>query len=174
MSGPVHLVTRFAGSLVPVGPRRESTEWAESFLLPFEAELWRSQRAADRRHTVAVARRVQAALGAEATRPVMAAALLHDIGKLDSHLGTYLRVMATLSGIAVSHDPDVIKAWTKATGVTRRIGLYLQHPKLGGDMLELGGSDPLTVAWTREHHRPPDEWTIAPEIARALHEADDD
>ncbi len=71
-------------------------------------------------------------------------------------------------------DPAVIKAWTKATGTTRRIGLYLQHPKLGGDMLELGGSDPLTVAWTREHHLPEDEWTIPLDLARALHDADDD
>ena len=174
MSGPVHLVTRFAGSLVPAGPRRGSVEWAESFLLPHEVELWRRQRAADRRHTVAVARRVEDALGSDATRPVMAAALLHDIGKIDSRLGTYLRVMATLSGIAVSHDPEVIKAWTKATGITRRIGLYLQHPKLGGDMLELGGSDPLTVAWTREHHLPEEQWTIPLDLARALHDADDD
>ena len=36
------------------------------------------------------------------------------------------------------------------------------------------GSDPLTVAWAREHHLPPEAWTIDPEIAEALHEADDD
>ena len=83
-------------------------------------------------------------------------------------------VFATLSGIAVSHDPETIKAWTKATGLTRRVGLYLQHPKLGGDMLALAGSDELTVAWTREHHLGADEWTIDPELAEALHDADDD
>ena len=174
MPSPTHLVTRFAGSLVPLPPRRASAEWAEGFLLPHEVELWRRQRAADRRHSIAVARRVQAALGERATREVVAAALLHDVGKLDAGFGTYRRVIATLSGIAVGHDPEVIKAWTKTTGITRRVGLYLQHPRLGGDMLELGGSDPLTVAWTRQHHLPPDEWTVPPDLARALHEADDD
>ena len=38
----------------------------------------------------------------------------------------------------------------------------------------MAGSDPLTVAWAREHHLPADEWTIDPELAQALHDADDD
>ena len=32
-------------------------------------------------------------------------------------------------------------------------------------MLELGGSDPLTVAWAREHHLPEDQWTIPLDLA---------
>jgi hypothetical protein len=27
-------------------------------------------------------------------------------------------------------------------------------------MLAFAGSDPLTVAWAREHHRPAEDWTI--------------
>ena len=53
---------------------------------------------ADRRHAAGVARRVEVALGDEATRPVLAAALLHDVGKTESGLGTYGRVIATISG----------------------------------------------------------------------------
>ena len=40
--------------------------------------------------------------------------------------------------------------------------------------LELAGSDPLTTAWAREHHRPAADWTVAPDIAAALKAADDD
>jgi hypothetical protein len=174
VSKAVHLVKRFVGSLWPVGPSRAGTEWAEAQLLPAEAELWRRQRKADRRHTIAVGRRVEAALGARAERPVLAAALLHDIGKLDAGFGLYGRTVATLSGMAVRHDPQVIKDWTKTVGMTRRVGLYLQHPRLGGEMLELAGSDPLTVAWAREHHLPAEEWTIPADLAHALHDADDD
>ena len=29
--------------------------------------------------------------------------------------------------------------------------MYLLHPDLGGDLLGMAGSDPLTEAWTREH-----------------------
>jgi predicted Zn-dependent protease len=123
---------------------------------------------------VAVARRTAAILGHRADRAVLAAALLHDVGKLDARLGVYGRVVATVSGAVVGHDPDVVRAWTRSRGFTRRVGLYLQHPKLGGDMLALAGSDPLTVAWTREHHLPPDDWSVPVEIGLALKAADDD
>lgn len=174
MAGPGHLVKRFFGMLVPVGPRRGHEEWARAQLLPSEQELWLLMSRADRRHAAAVARRVQTALAERATRPVLAAALLHDVGKTDAHLGVYGRVVATLSCKAVHRDPDVIKAWTRTRGFTRRVGLYLQHPKLGGDMLGLAGSDPLTEAWAREHHLPPDEWTVPDDIGMALKDADDD
>jgi hypothetical protein len=143
-------------------------------LLPDEVELWKRMSRSDRRHAVGVARRVEAALGPDATRPVLAAALLHDVGKLDANLGVYGRVIATVSGAVVRHDPDVIRDWTRTRGFTRRVGLYLQHPRLGGDMLALAGSDDLTVTWTRQHHLPPEEWTLPPELANALKEADDD
>jgi hypothetical protein len=171
---PVHLVKRFFGSLVPRGPSAADAAWAESMLLPEEVELWRSMRRADRRHAAGVARRVQQQLGDEATRPVIAAALLHDVGKLDADLGVYGRVIATLSGAVVRHDEETIRDWTRTRGFTRRVGLYLQHPRLGGDMLALAGSDPLTVAWTREHHLPESEWTVPLELGQVLKDADDD
>ena len=156
MARPVHLVTRFFGSLRPGGPRAVDREWAEAQLLPDELELWRRMSGPDRRHSAGVARRVQRALGDEATRPVLAAALLHDVGKLDAHLRTYGRVVATLAGGVVGHDEATIRHWTLTTGFTRRVGLYLLHPELGADLLGVAGSDPLTVAWAREHHLPPD------------------
>lgn len=160
--------------LNPRGPGADDADWATSQMLPDELELWNQMSRADRRHAVGVARRVEAALGPDATRPVLAAALLHDVGKLDANLGVYGRVIATISGAVVRHDPDVIRDWTRTRGFTRRVGLYLQHPRLGGDMLALAGSDDLTVTWTRQHHLPPEEWTLPPELANALKEADDD
>ena len=59
---------------------------------------------------------------------MLAAALLHDVGKLDAHLRTYGRVVATLAGGVVGHDQTVIRQWTLTTGFTRRVGLYLIHP----------------------------------------------
>ncbi len=169
-----HLTRRFFGSLRPGGPRRADQEWVDTQLLEAEAELWRQMSGPDRRHAVVVARRVEIRLGHEATREVMAAALLHDVGKTQAGLGTYGRVIATLSGAAVGRDPETIKNWTRTRGFTRRVGLYLQHPKLGGDLLGMAGSDPLTEAWARQHHSGPDDWTLPPDIAQALHEADDD
>jgi hypothetical protein len=174
MAGLAHLSRRFFGSLRPGGPSGADAEWAEAQLLDPEVALWRSMSRADRRHACGVAQRVEVALGHEATRPVLAAALLHDVGKTESGLGTYGRVIATVSGAVVRRDPETIKAWTRTRGFTRKVGLYLQHPKLGGDLLGMAGSDPLTEAWAREHHLPEDRWSIPVGIGRALRDADDD
>ena len=174
MAGLAHLSRRFFGSLRPGGPGAGDAEWAESQLLDTEVALWRAMSGPDRRHAAGVARRVELALGGEATRPVLAAALLHDVGKTESGLGTYGRVIATISGGMVHRDPDTIKAWTRTRGFTRRVGLYLQHPKVGGDLLGMAGSDPLTEAWARQHHLPDDQWTVPPAIGAALRAADDD
>jgi len=168
----VHLVKRFFGSLWPMGPLKKNQVWAAELLLPEQRKLWFRMSRADRRHAVGVARRVERALGHEATPPVLAAALLHDVGKLDSGLGTYGRVIATVAGAVGGRD--MATQWTKASGFTRRVGLYLRHAELGGDLLDMAGSDPLTSAWARQHHLPEDEWTVPPAIARALKDADDD
>ena len=167
-----HLVRRFVGSLRPGGPKRTDEAWVETILLPGELELWRRMSGADRRHAAGVGRRVERALGAEATAPVLAAALLHDVGKISAGLGTYGRVVATLAGAAAGRDSAA--AWSRRSGFTRRVGLYLRHPELGADLLALAGSDPLTVTWAREHHLPPDRWTLPGPVADALKAADDD
>jgi hypothetical protein len=56
----------------------------------------------------------------------------------------------------------------------RRIGLYLRHDSVGADLLSHAGSDPLTVAWAGEHHRPPERWTVDARVGAALKLADDD
>ena len=150
--------------------------------------------AADRRHSVVVALRAEAILAGRGTgarpgaggaagvagidrvepvaRPVLAAALLHDVGKLASGLGTYNRVVATLCGAATKGEMALL--WSETSGYVRRVGLYLRHAPLGADMLAMAGSDPLTVAWAREHHLPPEQWTIELSVATALRAADDD
>jgi len=167
-----HLVGRFVGSLRPGGPGRGAEAWVAERLSPAEHDLWRRMSGPDRRHAYAVARRVERSLGHEATRPVLAAALLHDVGKTDAGLRTYGRVVATLSGAVAGRE--LAEVWRTKRGFTRKVGLYLLHPDLGGDQLALAGADPLTVAWAREHHLPEEQWSVPVEIGRALKEADDD
>jgi hypothetical protein len=174
MARATHLVSRFFGSLWPGGPGRESSDWAEAQLLEGEVEVWRRMSGPDRRHAVGVAHRVDRALGDEVTRPVLAAALLHDAGKCEAGVGTYGRVIATVSGAAIGRDPGIIQDWTRTRGFTRNVGLYLKHPELGGDLLAMAGSDPLTEAWAREHHLSEGDWTIPVEVGRVLKAADDD
>lgn len=172
MGKAAHLTRRFFGSLRPGGPSPADRAWVAEQLSPDELALWSRMTGPDRRHSVVVAHRVDEALGERATRPVMAAALLHDVGKIEAGLGTYGRVIATLSAAAAG--ADAAHDWVKTKGFTRRVGLYLLHPKLGGDHLGMIGSDPLTEAWAREHHSPEDQWTIDVEIGRVLKDCDDD
>ena len=125
-------------------------------LLPGELDVWERLSKPDQRHAVGVARRVAET---HTDRPVLAAALLHDSGKVVSGLGTFGRVAATLLGRR------------RAKG---RFDLYLRHDVLGAEILERAGSDPLTVAWAGEHHLPPERWTVPMDIGAALKAADDD
>ncbi len=172
MGSVVHLAKRFFGSLWPLGPSAETRSWVQRQLLVSEYALWSESSKADRRHSAGVAREVVTLLGDDAPREVIAAALLHDIGKNVSGLGTYTRVAATLSAAVAGRE--TAELWVKGTGVTRRIGLYLKHPELGGDLLAMAGSDPLTVAWAREHHLPSERWTVEQRYAEALDAADND
>jgi hypothetical protein len=170
-----HLVRRFAGSLWPGGPSRPEEAWAQAQLRPAELALWRAMSGPDRRHACAVARRVRTRLGdppqGRASREVLAAALLHDVGKLEAGLGTAGRVVATLAELVA---PRRVEAFAGRDGFAGRIGRYLAHDRLGADLLERAGSDPLVVAWARGHHRPRAASGVPAEIGDALKAADDD
>ena len=142
-------------------------------LSPAEIDLWRQMTGPDRRHAVVVARRVVAELGpAGATAPVRAAALLHDVSKVESGLGTLGRVPATALGMISGHRRA--GHWASGRGPLGRVGRYLDHSRIGAELLEQAGSDPLTVAWAAEHHLPAGRWSLPARVAAARKAADDD
>jgi hypothetical protein len=155
----LHLARRFFGSLPRGGPPASDEAWVRDQLLPGEVELWARMSDPDRRHAVGVARDLVARLDGDAARPVVAAALLHDVGKIVSGLGTFARVAATLVPPA------------RARG---RIADYRRHPEHGARLLGDAGSDSFTITWTAEHHLPPDRWSLPAHLTAALKAADDD
>lgn len=126
-----HLTKRFFGSWSnrPVTPG--DLAWVASVLSEAELALWRRHVVEDQRHTVRVARRFVARRPA-ATRPEVAGALLHDIGKVDVGLSVFGRVVARLVG--------------PRTGALRA---YLDHENIGAERLEAIGSHPDTVTLAR-------------------------
>jgi hypothetical protein len=134
-----HLARRLATSLSRREPAVVDAAWAESYLLGAEVQLWRRLDAQDRRHAITVARRFEA-IGRTAamawSREEMAGALLHDVGKLDSHLGTVARVVATLVGPR-----------------TERFRSYHDHEQIGADLLAHAGSSPITADLVSGHGR---------------------
>ncbi|MEO8264445.1 MAG: hypothetical protein ABI706_02940 [Ilumatobacteraceae bacterium] len=101
--------------------------------------------AADRRHSITVARRFESR-GGPWSRDEMAGALLHDVGKLDSSLSTLGRVVATIAG-----------PWTD------RFRRYHDHERRGADLLVDAGSSEITIELVLGRGR----------AASALRDADD-
>ncbi len=125
----------------------------------------------DQRHSIEVARDVAAALS-DASRPVMAAALLHDVGKVQSDLRTPARVAATMLW-TVAGD-EVADRWLSASGRRRRLAEYRRHPEIGEQLLLDAGADVLTAGWAADHHKPAERWRIDPSLGDVLKRCDDD
>src|SRR5690348_13094971 len=104
--------------------------------------------AADRRESVRVARQVQAELGDDPR--LLAAALLHDVGKTDARLGPVGRALATVAGGIAGRD--IAPAWQQRGGVARRFALYLRHDEVGAGILRMADARPEAVAWAAAHH----------------------
>jgi hypothetical protein len=170
-----HLAERFFAALSPAGPPPDDEAWARAQLVPGEQDLWGRMSGPDRRHAVGVARAALALLddgGEPPGRPVVAGALLHDVGKVESGLGTFARVGVTLAAIAVGRAR--LAAAPAGSRVRWRVALYLTHDRVGGELLRRAGSDPLTVAWAEEHHLDPSRWSVDRRTGDALKAADGD
>ena len=97
MKNQRHLVRRFFTSLSNRPPASNDIAWVNEQLLTSEFELWCRMKPHDQRHSIEVACRF-IELHPTYSRDQIAAALLHDIGKVESELGVMGRVVATIVG----------------------------------------------------------------------------
>lgn len=156
-----HLARRFVHGFEVSPPGAEDEAWVASRLAPAELALWRAQAPTDRRHSLAVARLVADRSGSETPTWVVAAALLHDVGKADAPLGPCGRALATVLELA---------------GIRRApgsVGRYLTYQGQGAEMLRAVGADERVAAWARDHHRAERSWDVPLHWGRVLRTADD-
>lgn len=132
-----------------------------------EAELFDVMDGRDQVHSIVVARRVAESSG---DQRVIAAALLHDVGKSVAGYGVIGRVMATMLGVL--GGARLASRWNEVPGWRGRMASSLAYPEIGRRLLVEAGSDPLVSTWAAEHHWSPDRWTLPAEIARPLAAAD--
>lgn len=171
-----HLAIRFFGALSPAGPSPADAAWAAARLSADEQRLFSRMSGPDKRHAVGVARQALLLAGEdglgeeELPAGFVAAALLHDVGKIESRLGTFGRVFATLLAIGLGRSR--LQAWKGRIG--QEVSKYLAHDRIGAELLETAGSTELTVNWARDHHLPPARWRLDSKLAGYLKEADGD
>lgn len=126
----VHLARRWWGTVRARPLDEVDLAWVRDVLSPSEGELWQSMDWRDRTHSYIVARRFESLIGpgAERRRAALAAALLHDVGKVQSHLSTIERVAATV-----------------LRGGSERFRAYLNHEAIGVELCRQAGSEPETL-----------------------------
>ena len=126
MTSAVHLAKRFFGALgrAPIG--ESQIELVQTTLLDSEFALWSVMMPMDKKHSIKVMSRFMQ-IYPQATATQVRASLLHDVGKLESNLSVFARVLATIVGERGS-----------------RFAKYHAHEKIGAQMLRQAGSDEET------------------------------
>jgi hypothetical protein len=167
-----HYVRRFFTSLSRRPPRPEDEAWAESLVTPAAYALFARLSNTDRRHLVQSARLVAAELPAEADRVWVQAALLHDVGKFDAHLGVFGRVAATVAAAAVGDERA--RDWAGRPGWQGRLGTYQCHDDIGAAEIRAAGGPEDASVWSELHHHRDQfaDAAIPPAILRVLDAAD--
>lgn len=146
-----HLVLRFVTSLCALPPGAADEAWVADRLGDGEFALWAAQARYDRRHTLRVARRVDRLLaGRDDRHDWVAAALLHDVGKIQADLGLVGRSVATAVGGVVGKR--VMAGWHDESGVRGRFGRYAAHGEIGGAMVRAAGGRESSARWAEVHH----------------------
>jgi HD domain len=161
-----HLTRRFFTSLRARRLDDADIAFVRLHLTPPERPVWETLGPADRAESVAVARRTAQAIGIDVESRWLAAALLHDVGKVDAGLGTFGRAWATAVAGLLSHG--------RARRMPNRIGRYIGHDDCGESVLTAAGARPEVAAWAGAHHRPERYRAtgIPLEVCRALAAAD--
>ena len=122
----LHLAKRAVTSFRNHAVETSGMSLVQSILLPDEFLQWARMQNRDQRHSLEVLHRFDALLPS-ASRDERAAALLHDVGKSESSLGWWGRIVATILG-----------------GRTSAFRTYLNHEEIGLQLLS-GISTPRTL-----------------------------
>jgi hypothetical protein len=167
----LHLAERFVRALSPSAPRPEDEAWVASILRGDELLLYRRLPNHDRRHVIRGTRWLEERLGADATPDVLAASLLHDVGKYEAGLGPVGRAFATVV-IGVGGRERLVRSaprWAPLAAVAA----YARHGERGAEELQAAGAPDLAVRWAAEHHHPERFAEVGPPELVALLDAAD-
>lgn len=143
---------------------------AQEQLSPALFALYRQMRRSERQHSLRVLRDLRAA--GHAHPDLLAAALLHDVGKTRVRFSLPEKVLVVL---VKALAPRLYQRWGSSTsgGWQQPFAVSVQHPAWGAEMSARAGASPLTVELIRRHadpcpvepHAPVDHLLIALQAA---------
>lgn len=164
-----HLARRWRSTVRRRQPLASDLAWVRTRLSEPELALWQQLTPTDQTHTIEVARLV--GRNGEPGNLACAAALLHDIGKIETSSSATVRVGAALLQPFVS--VTTARRWAQAGGWRAGLGRLLDYPSRGAALLAAADSDPVVVAWAAEHHLSPEHWSVQRSLGMALQRSDD-
>ncbi len=151
--GAVYRVSQFLRALSARLTPAER-QWAASLLPPAAVKLFEALPHQDQRHGMDIALALRDAGVAEPA--VLAAALLHDAGKIHGALTLFHRTAVVL--LQAGH-PSLLHALgdEERQDWRRPFWVHLHHAELGAQLAQEAGCEELTVWLIRHHHQPAQE-----------------
>lgn len=133
---------------LPGGWRRVPDEALSPYLSPALITLFRRMQPSEQAHSFSVLERLRAA--GQADPDLLAAALLHDTGKMLLPLSVWDRALAVLGWRFL---PRLSQRWaeTDGKGLHRPFVVATRHPEWGARLVAAAGASPRTVELVRRH-----------------------
>ena len=171
-SSAVYRIHQGLTALWPFAPAPDDALLAR-WLNPAERRLFRVMTRHDQRHSAHLARRLLD--GGATDRDLIAAALLHDVGKAGSATAPgRVRLTDRVARVLLRRwAPDTLARFNRSPRSRPLRGLYLaeHHAAVGAEVAGAAGASPRTV-WLIAHHDDRAAAARDPEL-RGLHLADD-
>jgi len=129
--------------------QEEVARWLPLSALP----LFQSMSRADQRHALRVCQGLQARGCAD--EEMLAAALLHDVGKAGGRVPFWTRPVIVLGKRCAPRLLSRLAAYPRPerAGWRRALGYAWWHAEIGADMAEAAGLSKLAVLYIRTHHQ---------------------
>jgi hypothetical protein len=132
-------------------PSVKDLERAHEFLSPALMDLFLQMQPSEQAHSLSIFKEMKD-MG-ERSPDLLAAGLLHDVGKCRYPLSPWERALIV---VFRRISPSLVDEWSNSAphGWKKPFAVYARHPDWGADMVKEAGGSPLIVNLIRRHQDP--------------------